>query len=470
VKFTDTVAQASMVYVQTKWKGWVVLSKNLDVSSTEYLEPGSYGPFEAVTSCSGFVASPSGDMITAGHCVDAASFYGGKGAIITAAMAEFTHSNGVSLTPAEQASWGEVIDQNASVEGTESGSPVDRTVTTIVPAVSDTSHPTQVVDVQPFTEGDVALLHAEGVTAPVLSVAQATPTTGDSVVAAGYPGSVAEVVDPSTQASFMEGTVSGTKTVNGTPFTQISADVSAGMSGGPVLNMAGQVVGTVSWAPSGTTSANFMTDVASIRSMLAANGVSNKLTPADQAFRQGLAYFFAGRYHEAVQQFDQTLDLQPGQPVAQAYRQTAVTRYPQDTNPPSSGQSWWIYVVIGAAVLVAAGATGTVLIMRRRRARPPGGKPAALVPGPTPPEPTMRAGPVPGPAPAEPAPRSQPVPEATGPAGPIGQDTPAGQETPLFCPNCRAEHPREAHYCERCGQPFAVAFPTEHGGDEGIRR
>ena len=112
---------------------------------------------------------------------------------------------------------------------------------------------------QPFKQGDVALLRVTGIAAPALPVAQAATQNGDSVVAAGYPGDVAALVDSSTPASYIEGTVSGTQTVNGTPFTQISSQTSAGMSGGPVLNLAGQVVGTVSWGPSGTTVANFMT-------------------------------------------------------------------------------------------------------------------------------------------------------------------------------------------------------------------
>ena len=477
-----------MVYVQVKWSGYIVLSGDLSVSATEYMKKGAYGPYEAVTSCSGFVASASGDIVTAGHCVDAASFYGGKGAILAVALTKWTHANGAPLTPAEQASEAQILEANASVEGLDSGSPVDRTVTVTVPEVSTTtSHPADVVAVKPFTQGDVALLHATGVVAPVLQVAQATPVTGDSVVAAGYPGSVAEVVDSTTPASYLEGTVSGTQTVNGTPFTEISSQVSAGMSGGPILDMAGQVAGTVSWAPSGTTSANFMTDVTSIRSVLAGSGVNNTLTPADRAFRQGLAYYFASRYHEAVKQFDQTLALQPGQAVAQEYRQMAVARYPQDVNPPSSGRPWWIYLTVGLAVLILAGGAGMAL-MRRRRARPSGEKPAKLVPEPAPPEPTVSVAepappqpttrtvpvpdpgpseptvPVPEPTPSEPVLQSQPVPRAARPSGPTEQ------ETHLFCPNCGAKHAKEAHYCDRCGQPFAAAFGPQHEGDEGIRR
>jgi serine protease Do len=481
VKFASTVARASMVYVQVKWRGWVVVPRNVSVSSTEYIAKGTYGPFKAITSCSGFAASASGDIVTAGHCVDATSFYGGKGAVLTAMASEWKHANGTPLSPAQRDRQTQILLANASVEGYESGSPVDRTVTVTVPATStgaivqSESYPADVVDVQPFKQGDVALLRATGVVAPMLPVAQTTPATGDTVVAGGYPGDVAAQVDSTTPATFLEGTVSGTQTVNGTPFTQISSSVTAGMSGGPVLNIAGQVAGTVSWAPSGTTSANFMTDVGSIRSVLTSNGVSNRLTPAGRAFRQGLAYYFARRYHEAVQQFSRTLALEPGQAMATQYRQMAIARYPQDVNPPGNGRPWWIYLAAGVAVLILAGAAGMVL-MRRRRARPAGEKPTQPVPGPAPSEPATQAAPVPTPtppeprvaipepAPSEPATQGQPVPEAARPGGP------AGQETPTFCPNCGARHPKGAHYCERCGQPFPASFPVEHGGDEGIRR
>ncbi len=479
VRFADATAQASMVYMQVNWRGWVVLSRNVDISSTEFIEKGVYGPFTAVTSCSGFVASGSGDIVTAGHCVDATSVYGGKGVILEAMAAKFTHANGQPLTPAEQASQVEILSANASVEGYESGSPVERTVHATIPAVSTTSRIADVVDVKPFKEGDVALLRVTGLQAPMLPVASSAPVNGDSIVAAGYPGEVAAAVDPSTSASFKEGTVSGTQTVNGVPFTEISAEVSAGMSGGPVVNMSGQVVGTVSWSPQGSTSAaNFMTDAGSIRSVLAGNGVNTKLTPADQAFRQGLAYYFARRYHEAVMQFDRGLALQPGQTTAQQYRQLAVARYPQDVNPPSSGLPLWAYLAIGGGVLVLAVGAGVILI-RRRRARPSGERAARPAPEPVPPEPAQQAGPAPEPVPPGPAQEARPAPEPV-PPEPVQQTEPipetaapagtTGQERYFFCPNCGAPHPRDAHYCEQCGQPFPAGLPAEQGGDDGIRK
>lgn len=464
-RFTDVVAEASLVYVQVNWRGYLVLDRNVDLSGNEYLAKGVYGPYRAVTSCSGFLASGSGDVVTAGHCVDATSIYGGKGAILAVFMTRLTHPGGVHLSPAEQSSWAEILAANASVEGLESGSPVDRTVRVTAASGHSGTHMANVVDVQPFKEGDVALLRANGLTGLMLPLAAAAPQNGDSIIAAGYQGDVAQVVDSAKPAAFVEGTVSGTQTVNGTPFTQVSADTSAGMSGGPVLNMAGQVVGTVSWAPSGTSAAHFITDLGSVRSMLAGNGVRTTLTAGDRAFRQGMAYYFASRYHEAVQQFNRTLQAQPGQELAAKYRQQAVARYPQDVNPPSSGLPVWAYAAIGAAVLILGGAAGFFL-MRRRRAGPSGGLPAAPAPGPVAPPEARPEMPVSGGAPAEPVPAGQPGPPAPGPAVPTAQAT---EEAPLFCPNCGTRHPPEAHYCEHCGQPFSVALPTEPGSDRGAR-
>lgn len=447
VKFADAAATASMVYVQTEWSGYVIATNDVENPElNQTLREGEYGPFEPVTSGSGFVASPNGDIITAGHLVDSNAIgYGGKGYILRQMLADFNNPQGEPLTDDEQASWLQVLSGNGSItiEGFETDSPVDRAVTVLVPSVSDSDlYPAQVVDFKSLSDGDVALLHAaDAKGAPMLSVAPATPSTGDSVVATGYPGVVWDFLDPTTDPSFMEGTVTGTKTVQGTPFTQISTDVSLGMSGGPILNM-------------------------------------------------------------------KALADQDGQPVAREYRQMAITRYAQDVNPPGGGLQWWAYLAIGLGALVLADGAAGGILMWRRRTRPPGATPAQAGPMPAPPEPTTLAPPTPPPtAPAEPtatgpppapaapavpaasaaptvmtappvtipkpatpepvlqpAQAAQPAPEAQAaqaesqpvPEG-TAQDRAAEGEEAHFCSNCGSKHPAEAHFCEHCGQPFAWA-------------
>lgn len=459
VQYVNAVADASLVHLKVKWKGWIAVPRETFLWGTSYnwwtLNEGVYGPVSVTTTCSGFVASSAGDVVTAGHCVDDDSFDGGKRAILSTYVAGLGADLGAS--PAEMEQGMASLRANVNIEGLDAGSPPEREVRVTVPALSRRAYPASVVDVQSFKDGDVAVLSVTGLEAPALPVAEATPESGISVVAAGFSGAVAEIVDSDSSPTFNAGTISGTETINGTPYTALSSRTSPGMSGGPVLNMEGEVVGTVSWAPASETdrSSDFMAAAASIQAILAGSGVDNTLGEAEQAYRDGLSYFYESRYHDAVAEFDAAKALQPGWKFINEFRQDAVANYPNDVAPPVyegdvsvGGSSTWLYVLAGGAVLIlgAAGALAA-LVVRRRRVRPPTVGPAAL---PTPPVPVGPVG-VPAaetvptaPAVAVPQLVAEPV------AAPVGHD---------FCSNCGAKHDLAAHYCETCGQPFAAAHP-----------
>lgn len=462
-EFVNAVAGSSLAQVRVDWSGWVLTSRRIELGqhdgSIEYFPAGfASNEMNVSTSCSGFVASSTGDVVTAGHCVDGQSFDGGKGAIIDAFVAQDTHVDGDPLTPAEQASEASLLRAWAEVEGPDSGSPPDRTVKVTVPSLSGKAQPANVVDVQSFTNGDVALLNVTGLNAPVIPVAKAAPESGTNIVAAGFAGNVNDVVDANTAPSYNPGSVSGTRTVNGTPFTQISARTSFGMSGGPVLDMQGQVAGTISWGPD--TSVDFMTAVSSVQSILKSNGVDNSLGEADQAFRQGLTYYYESRYHDAVAQFDKALALQPGWKMITGYKQKAIANYPNDVNPPGLPIWAWVAIGAGALLLVGAGVLG-VFLMRRRRARPSAGAPAAP-PVAVPPQPGMQTGPSAQTIPSPPA-SEMPPPATTAPLTQTPGGTTAPGQDHVFCSNCGARHDPAAHYCDKCGQPLPAAMPAEHG-------
>lgn len=467
VEAVDAMAASSLVYVQVDWRGWVVLPRNLITSQTAtsytYVPAGTYGPIEATTSCSGFVVSSSADIVTAGHCVDGNSLDGGKGAVVSAMLAKWLSSEGQQLSPAEIASRAALIRANARVEGEGSGSPVDSTVKVTLPAISSTAYPAGVTSVVPFARGDVALLSSSAMlasggagatTLPVspLPVAANRPTNGQAVVAAGYPGALAELGGSSAPASYKPGVVSGSVTLHGVPFTEISSGVSSGMSGGPVLNMNGEAIGTVSWYPSGTTSSNFMTDTNAIRSLLSSNGVKNTPSAADTAYRQGLVYFFARQYHNAADQFQKALSLKPGLTLASQYLARSKANYHSDVAPPSSGPSVLVYALIGGAALLLLGGSGFfVARSRRRRAVPPSPPPAAApmwVPAPS-------AEAFPTPVAEAKAPVAEAPPE-NGPVEAVAEPAETSAEEYGFCPTCGAKHPGEAHFCEKCGHHFLV--------------
>lgn len=83
---------------------------------------------------------------------------------------------------------------------------------------------------------DLALLRVSGVSAPFLQVATAKDqAVGDEVFAIGSPYGL--------EGTLSQGIISGIRNVGDDRLLQITAPISPGSSGGPVLNVAGEVVG-----------------------------------------------------------------------------------------------------------------------------------------------------------------------------------------------------------------------------------
>jgi V8-like Glu-specific endopeptidase len=473
---TEAIAKPSVVFIQTHWHGYLTRAMFGDVNIGELLsgEAGTAPEFSATTTCSGFVANPQ-YVVTAGHCVDDQSVaYGGKGVIIEAAMAELASST--DLSASNLATIQDYAYKNWTVEGTEKGSPPDRVVG-VFPTqaasgiVVSTPFQANVISFRSFDKGDVALLKIDPQTPlPVLEVAPgATAAQGTPVVAAGYPGSVSQSVDPKMQPSMKDGEISGQQDVNGVPVTEISAATSPGMSGGPVVDAQGRVVGTVSWKPGSETQPfNFITDTSTIRDILASNGVANTLGPADQAYRAGLDHYFAGQYHAAVADFDQVLALQPSHAQAQNYKTLAITNYPKE---PAGSSNVLLFVLIGAGVLVIAAAAATFVVIRKRRrggatAVTPQGVPGAVPPAQGPPpqaESLAPAQPAAGAPAAEKVTAEQPAAEQVT-ADHVTEEGSAPAPHDRFCPFCGEPHEAGAHFCASCGFHFPVKATHKEGG------
>ncbi len=443
------------------------------------------GPISVTTLCSGFVASPDGYVVTAGHCIDDQSMTsGGKAAIIDAFLTALRSRFGGTLSDSEYAALRQHIESNGKVEGKTSGSGPDRTVTVYLPGKS-TGTVAAATDFIPLDKGDVGLVKVDSaVPLPTLTVAAQTPPTGTPIIMAGYPGSVTELVGTPQHPSFKGGETSSEQNVNGAPFTEVSAAASPGMSGGPAIDMQGRVVGTVSFKPGSETQAfNFITSPATIRSLLARNDVQNRLGAADTAYREGLAEFWVRHYHAAVSKFDQVLAANPDHTGAREYRQLAVSYYPYEAKTVNV----WMWVGIGAGVLVLLGAATTFLVLRRRRKAPPvaeTGIPAAPPPapvggGPAAPPPAPVGG-IPAPPPAAPAAPATPAPAPAGgypaavpsPAVPASPEVLAAQQAPKepvpeapragYCPNCGTPHDADARFCASCGEQFKEMARRRH--------
>lgn len=229
--------------------------------------------------CSGFVVDPSGFIATAGHCVDI-------DASVKADIREQMFVDAVNAGAPESEAKALLDQANAdqwAVEGKEPESPIDRHVVVIQPEgpnrVIDDPITVQVVDLQKSNDGDNALLKASGVAAlKPLVIADAAPKPGQALTAIGFPGSVTDVADPARlpRPSFKSGTASSQQVKpSGASTTEINADVSFGMSGGPTIdNATGKVLGINSFGIKGEKQAfNFITDAPALRAFLQKNGV-----------------------------------------------------------------------------------------------------------------------------------------------------------------------------------------------------
>ncbi len=105
------------------------------------------------------------------------------------------------------------------------------------------------------TVRDLALLKLPTASVP-LALTVVRPTVGERVVAIGNPLGL--------ESSVSEGIVSGIRQVAGTELYQITAPISPGSSGGPVLNMRGEVLGVATASLGGGQNLNFAVPTADL--------------------------------------------------------------------------------------------------------------------------------------------------------------------------------------------------------------
>ena len=265
-------AEKSLLLVGIEWTGYV------EYPTTD----GGWAWSDAVEvlgACTGWFASEEGHIMTAGHCVN-------PDEIKAKILSQFLADNDASHLQQQAAGW--------RVGGWEDGETPDREAVWVMQpsavegAVIEDPLTVQVLDFQPFEDGDLALLKANGLSeaTPPLPVATESESVGDPVTVMGYPGNVRQVSDfARLRASFKTGTVSSTQvTEKGVAQMEIDAEMSGGMSGGPTVNGDGAVLGINSYGFDGDTT-NFITDTAALRSYLEQHGVE-PVAPAE--VREGL--------------------------------------------------------------------------------------------------------------------------------------------------------------------------------------
>lgn len=419
------IAQSGVVFVDVKWEGYVQIPATSD-SGAAWTDK-----VTAEGTCSGFVADPTGYIVTAGHCVDPEV---GRVMLIDQLLYDSV-KDGV-LTQADSDELKSDAEVNWKVEGLNNGSEIDLTTTVYQTSAASSiavsnAMTAAVIEDRPLDKGDVALLKVSSSSQlPALQIAALEPETGADIAVIGFPGSVTETMDPSLEPSFETGQTSAMQSYHGLPFLQHNATVSDGMSGGPVVNMQGQVVGTVSSSPTGETAdMNFAAGLETITGLLRRGGANLTLSPADEAYRAGLTSFFAQDYRSAIPQFDKVLATIPSHALAQQYKakaqglvssQPSRTTTPAGTTTPATSSdepSVWIWVA-GGAVMVIILAGVSVWVIRQKR--------GPQVNGPQ----------------GHPHIENLPAPEASGISAHFCQGCGAPNNGAHFCPSCGASQGR----------------------------
>jgi tetratricopeptide (TPR) repeat protein len=164
-------------------------------------------------------------------------------------------------------------------------------------------------------EGDLAILQVEAQTvAAPLQIEKTTPQEGESIVVIGNPFGL--------EGSVSNGIVSAVREIPGYgKIIQITAPISPGSSGSPVVNMRGQVIGVATLQAAEGQSLNFAVPSERITQLrlgelqtfanINAETQKNKRAAAQSLYSQGLAQLSRDDYAKAVAYFEKAAEIDP---------------------------------------------------------------------------------------------------------------------------------------------------------------
>ncbi|MEO7674127.1 MAG: trypsin-like peptidase domain-containing protein [Pyrinomonadaceae bacterium] len=177
-------------------------------------------------------------------------------------------------------------------------------------------------------EGDLAMLQVEVPLALAipLPIARSVPQEGESIVVVGNPFGL--------EGSVSNGIVSAVREISGYgKIIQITAPISPGSSGSPVVNMYGQVIGVATLQAAEGQSLNFavpserifqlkVTELQTVSSLSAVTQ-KNKRAAAERFYSQGVAQLSRDDFPRALTFFEKAIETDPN--YAEAWYQAGFT-------------------------------------------------------------------------------------------------------------------------------------------------
>jgi hypothetical protein len=228
---------------------------------------------------------------------------------------------------------------------------------------------------KPGTGKDAAIIKVKTENAPTLAIGDSTKVNvADPIVVIGYPG-VADmkgVLDDKSQlqASVTDGAVSALKRASsGEQILQISAPITHGNSGGPALDMKGNVIGLATFGNENEVQGfNFLVASATLMDMLNDAKVTPKESDTKKAWRKGLQHFWNDEYTKAINDFQDVETMFPQHDEAQDFIvQSNRARKEGKEKKPESNSGMIVGLVLGAVALVG----GLVFFLARRGKKGP---------------------------------------------------------------------------------------------------
>lgn len=215
----------------------------------------------------------------------------------------------------------------------------------------------------PVGEGkDVAVLKIDAKNLPTLQLASSENVQlQEDIWVVGYPAAAdSEVLSADSQlvSTINGGQISATdkKSSQGNPVLQISAATTHGNSGGPVINKEGKIVGLLTFRGNTVNGSevqgfNFAVPSATVQEFINQAGAKPEAGTVDTLYKEGLEFYWAGYYKEALDRF---------QKVQQLYdKQSEVKRLISDSQAKVgqskiywAGYKTYFYIYDGVAVLL----------------------------------------------------------------------------------------------------------------------
>ncbi|MBF6589858.1 MAG: trypsin-like peptidase domain-containing protein [Ktedonobacterales bacterium] len=231
-----------------------------------------------------------------------------------------------------------------------------------------------------FAQDDLALLHVNLTDTPsILLGNSADVAVQDRLTVVGFPGNGDFSNDPTDllTVSVNNAAVSAIKqNDNGSQLIQIGGNVERGDSGGPALDVSGQIVGVVSFGGTDTPGiTSFLRSSDSARKLITSAGIATTPGTFQTLWQQAFEDYAAttpGHWHKAAQQLQTISARYPGFQAVLPYLRYAQVQAAQEplTTPGPTTPRLSLPVIGGAGIVALLAIMGMVaLAVRSRRKR-----------------------------------------------------------------------------------------------------